>query len=124
MNGRTLVAWVVPAIIFAVMAIAIQGTAPWAAEGAGLVAGAGQLEPITRGLFHEHVFALEVLGVLLTAAMIGALVIARPLGAAPDEDAYWSDPEHVELEPEMHIPPAVAAPPPPPHTTTYPEDAQ
>lgn len=90
--------------IFGTMAMSIMDTPDWRQEGQGLPAEASQLDPIVTGIFEEHVFALEVLGVLLTAAMIGALVIARPLGQAPDSVHYWSDPDHAEHEPEMHEP--------------------
>lgn len=44
--------------------------------------------PLVDTMFKPQVLALEVLGILLTAAMIGALVIARPLEAAADESHY------------------------------------
>jgi NADH-quinone oxidoreductase subunit J len=50
--------------------------------------GANDLSRVVDQLFGPQVVALEVLGVLLTAVMIGALVIARPLGTRDDAERY------------------------------------
>lgn len=49
---------------------------------------ANERASVVDTLFGPQVIAFEILGILLTAAMIGALVIARPLGVAPDESHY------------------------------------
>ncbi|HLF16282.1 MAG TPA: NADH-quinone oxidoreductase subunit J [Candidatus Thermoplasmatota archaeon] len=87
MQRRTqlLGAFLVAAAIFWVMDSTIRETDAW--DGAGEATPPG-LDPIVFGLFDKHVIALEVLGVLLTAAMIGALVIARPLTGRPDRENY------------------------------------
>jgi hypothetical protein len=54
----------------------------------GQPAAANDLTGVTDSLFGYDVIAFEVLGILLTAAMIGALVIARPLEAQTDESRY------------------------------------
>jgi hypothetical protein len=66
-----------------------------AAEAALVVAATAVTMPVAEdfdtladGLFSTNVIALEVLGVLLTAAMIGAMVIARPLEGRPDSENY------------------------------------
>src|SRR5688572_183399 len=97
MNARTvrlLTAAAISLATFAVMALSIQDTREWARDGKGL---GDQLTLTTDGLFDTHVIAFEVLGILLTAAMIGALVIARPLGQAPDE-ANYDPPTPEQLE--------------------------
>ncbi len=96
---QVLGAAIVAAAIFAAMALSIRDTAPWQADGAD--GGAGDLDALVTGLFDTHVIALEVLGILLTAAMIGALVIARPLGQAPDADHY-PHPSREEVSAAQH----------------------
>lgn len=54
---------------------------------------ASQTSTLVDLLFDTWSVPLEVLGLLLTAAMIGALVIARPLGQAPDASNY-TKPDH------------------------------
>lgn len=79
-------------LLFAVMGLIISTTEPWQAKNAGNATDAGtqanDLGGITDSLFGPDVLAFEVLGILLTAAMIGALVIARPLDALSDESRY------------------------------------
>lgn len=70
--------------LFLLMAYAVSQSAPWFEEGTGTE----DIDAIVQDLFTDHVIALEVLGVLLTAAMIGALVIARPLVSGLDSDHY------------------------------------
>ncbi len=72
-------------VAFGTIAIAVTQTAPWYEEGVG---GAETYDAIVQDLFTDHVIALEVLGVLLTAAMIGALVVARPLTGGADTANY------------------------------------
>jgi hypothetical protein len=96
-------------VIFAVMALLVRGVAPWRAgpDGTGP---ANDLQSVVDTLFGDDVIAFEVLGVLLTAAMIGALVIARPMEAQTDESRYShptaeqvaatdriSDPKHAHM---------------------------
>ncbi len=80
-------------LVYYAMDSAIRDTPSWSDEPKGLGSEDEQMTGLVIGLFEEHVLALEVLGVLLTAAMIGAMVIARPLGQAPDKNNYRSDPE-------------------------------
>ncbi len=49
---------------------------------------AEDMDALVDALFDDHVLALEVLGILLTAALIGAMVIARPLGTVDDATNY------------------------------------
>lgn len=72
---------------------AVAATTPWMGMGAPEAIGpAGapieEADLLADLLFGHYVLAFEILGVLLTAAMIGALVIARPLGQEPDESHY------------------------------------
>ncbi len=71
--------------IYATIDATIRDTAPWQSTGAG---GSENLDAVVTGIFSDHVLAFEVLGVLLTAAMIGAMIIARPLGRPLDSDNY------------------------------------
>lgn len=78
-------------VLFAAMALAVRGTAPWRAEGTDegqAQAEANDLQGLVDSLFGPNVLAFEILGVLLTAAMIGALVVARPMEAPDDADRY------------------------------------
>lgn len=72
--------------LFGVMAFTSWNTEPWQTGGAG----ADDLDALVTSIFtpEGHVFALETLGILLTAAMIGALVIARPMGSVDDDKHY------------------------------------
>jgi hypothetical protein len=83
--------------IFGVMALSILDTEPWAQEGTTTDSeNANNISTIVDTLFGKQVIAFEILGILLTAAMIGALVIARPLGVAPDESHYTVPSEEQE----------------------------
>jgi hypothetical protein len=91
--------------IFGVMVLTIGDVTGWRRDGAGMET---EVEPLVDALFDQHVIAFEVLGILLTAAMIGALVIARPLGQPPDE-THYAKPTPRQLaasqdqaNPEMH----------------------
>jgi hypothetical protein len=80
---------VVAIAIFAVMGLTVTKTQPWAESGnATAQQQANDLDNITGSLFGRMVVPFEVLGILLTAAMIGALVIARPMEAPSDESRY------------------------------------
>jgi hypothetical protein len=79
-------------LLFLVMGLIVANTDPWQADNgsasANNTAQANDLTGVTGSLFGPDVIAFEVLGILLTAAMIGALVIARPLDAPTDESRY------------------------------------
>jgi hypothetical protein len=76
-------------LLFALMAFTIAGTEPWSGTGTqDNVTKANDQATMVDTLFGPQVVAFEVLGILLTAAMIGALVIARPIDAAEDESHY------------------------------------
>ncbi len=52
-------------------------------------------------LFTKYVWAFEITGVLLTVAVVGAVVLSRRLsGEAIDLDEFPPDPEELEPEPE------------------------
>jgi hypothetical protein len=90
MNDRrrtVLLGAVVALAIFAVMGLTIAATEPWQGS-AEPTSDANDLGAVVDSLFGPNVIAFEVLGVLLTAAMIGALVIARPLDAPADASNY------------------------------------
>lgn len=72
------------------------------AETTGAITSADDLDGLVTALFKDHVFTLEVLGVLLTAAMIGALVIARPLDGIEDRRHYDTHSE-AELATSMSL---------------------
>ncbi|MEK6976066.1 MAG: NADH-quinone oxidoreductase subunit J [Candidatus Thermoplasmatota archaeon] len=75
--------------LFAMMGLAITGTQPWDGEGTQEnVTKANDQASVVDTLFGPQVVAFEVLGILLTAAMIGALVIARPVDAEADDSHY------------------------------------
>ena len=76
-------------VLFALMGTIIAGVEPWEAEATDAdITAANDQGALADTLFGPQVLALEVLGILLTAAMIGALVIARPLDAVDDEAHY------------------------------------
>ncbi|MGB0653601.1 MAG: NADH-quinone oxidoreductase subunit J [Thermoplasmatota archaeon] len=72
-------------LIYAMIDASIRDVDAWGEEREG---NSEDLATIVDALFEDHVFAFEVLGVLLTAAMIGAMVIARPMAQQPDEEHY------------------------------------
>lgn len=79
----------VAVVLFVLMALTIRGTAPWAGAATDeSVDAANDQSALVQALLDGQVVPFEVLGILLTAAMIGALVIARPLDAEPDESHY------------------------------------
>ena len=76
-------------LLFTLMGLTIGDVDAWSAEGTQEnVTAANDQATLVDAMFGPQVIALEVLGILLTAAMIGALVIARPLDAEPDESHY------------------------------------
>lgn len=87
MKAWNLFAFFLAVAILGLLVAAVQSPAPWQEEGAG---GAEDFGTLAEGIFSEHVLALEVLGVLLTAAMIGAMVLARPLGLPTDQEMHYS----------------------------------
>ena len=93
MNARTrtvLVGAAVSLLLFGVMAVIVAGTEPWQQDTADEAAStqANDTQAVVDSLFGPNVIGFEVLGILLTAVMIGALVIARPLDAQSDADRY------------------------------------
>lgn len=46
------------------------------------------MEQLANGIFDTHVIGFEALGILLTAVMIGAMIIAKPLGGRMDAENY------------------------------------
>ena len=100
MNRRMtlLLGAVVAVAIFAVMGLTVSKTQPWHDTGdAAAQQQANDVGGITGALFGPFVVPFEVLGVLLTAAMIGALVIARPMEALQDSERY-SHPTAAQVE--------------------------
>ncbi|HET6398550.1 MAG TPA: NADH-quinone oxidoreductase subunit J [Candidatus Thermoplasmatota archaeon] len=87
---RNLLAALAALALFGLMAMAVRDAEGWATspDTSALGESPQQLDALVSLLFGDHVLAFEVLGVLLTAAMIGALVVARPLHVKPDEDNY------------------------------------
>jgi len=79
---QVLLGTAVAGIIFLLMAMSIQEATPWNRAPIG---NAESVPGITEGAFTTHLMAFEVLGVLLTAAMVGALVIARPFHQSVDD---------------------------------------
>lgn len=76
--------------LFTAMGLIVAGTEPWQQDTAGedAAAQANDTQAVVDSLFGPNVVAFEVLGVLLTAVMIGALVVARPLDAQSDAERY------------------------------------
>ncbi len=86
-------------VTFAMIAVSVQDATPWwtATEVA-----AEDLDALVESLFSTNVFAFEALGVLLTAAMIGAMIIARPMHGRPDSENYPIVTDQ-ELEAAQHV---------------------
>ncbi|HEX2066210.1 MAG TPA: NADH-quinone oxidoreductase subunit J [Candidatus Thermoplasmatota archaeon] len=93
-------------LLFAVLALAIHGTPAWR-ETAATPAG---VEAIADALFGPLVIPFEVLGVLLTAVMVGALVIARPLTVHGSEETSLVHPNLAPPEGASLAPPPADAP--------------
>jgi NADH-quinone oxidoreductase subunit J len=88
-SGTRMLGFAIAVLLAGLMASIVQATAPWKATASdATVASANDLTTLVDAMFGRQLIALEVLGVLLTAVMIGALVIARPLGVVPDEAHY------------------------------------
>ena len=93
MNARTrtvVIGAVVSLALFATMAFIVAGTEPWQQDSGNETAmeAANDTQGLVDAMFGADVIAFEVLGILLTAVMIGALVIARPLDAQSDSERY------------------------------------
>ena len=98
-RAQVILALVVAAAIFAVMARSITSVDAWGVAG---TADAGTTDDLVTALFDKHLIAFEALGILLTAAMIGALVIGRPLDAVADA-SHYPKPTARELEATVHV---------------------
>ena len=99
MNRRLQLAFgaIVAVVLFAAMAFTIADVPAWEGEGTqGNVTAANGQDTLADTLFGPQVIAFEVLGILLTAAMIGALVIARPIDAQ-DDDAHYTQPTEQQV---------------------------
>jgi hypothetical protein len=94
---QLLVAALVALAILSVMVLAIRATPDWRQAGTDGSDSANDMTGITDALFGPQVIPFEVLGVLLTAIMIGALVTARPLTVHGSEE---SSIVHPNLAPE------------------------
>lgn len=89
-------------VLFALMGLAITSTDAWEGEGTQEnVTKANDQATLVDTMFGPQVVAFEVLGILLTAAMIGALVIARPIDAVEDESNY-SHPTEAQVAESDH----------------------
>jgi hypothetical protein len=105
MNRRATLAFgaIISLVIFAVMGVVVTNTTPWDQSGSDAsTAQANDLDSVVNNLFGPQVIAFEVLGILLTAAMIGALVIARPMDAVTDESRY-SHPTAEQVAETQHV---------------------
>ena len=85
---------------FAALAVTVaftnhsQLTGQPSAQGALDAAGASDIETIGKALFTDYLFAFEITSVLLTIAVIGAVVLARRIRNEPiDLDEFESAPE-------------------------------
>ncbi len=85
---------------FVFMAVAISGVDAWSEGNDG---SAEDFTTLTDALFSDHVLALEVLGILLTAAMIGAMIIARPMGSVDDSVNYPTKISGASLSHLQHV---------------------
>jgi NADH:ubiquinone oxidoreductase subunit 6 (subunit J) len=59
-------------VLFAVIAFAVAETVPWYRP----VGGGEDAQGVADALFTRYVVAFEVLGILLTAALLGAMYLA------------------------------------------------
>jgi hypothetical protein len=106
-SGRswsTFVGATVSAGLFVLMALVVVGTQPWQGDSGNetSIQQANDTQGVVDSLFGPNVIGFEVLGILLTAIMIGALVIARPLDAQSDADRY-SHPTAAQVAESDHI---------------------
>ncbi|HUR62571.1 MAG TPA: NADH-quinone oxidoreductase subunit J [Candidatus Thermoplasmatota archaeon] len=99
-------------LLFLVLALAIRATPAWPQQ-PGTPNDYGALADV---LFGPLVIPFEVLGILLTAAMIGALVTARPLTVHGTEESSLVHPNLAETPvavlPASDAPVPTAAPAP------------
>ena len=107
MNDRTrtvLIGAAVSLALFAVMGLIVAKTEPWQQDTADEAnsAKANDVQAVVDTLFGPDVIGFEVLGILLTAIMIGALVIARPLDAQSDSERY-SHPTAAQVAESDHV---------------------
>lgn len=98
MKAWNLFALLLALVILATMVLAVQSPPSWQAEGVG---DAEDFATLADGIFSKHVLALEVLGILLTAVMIGAMTIARPLGLPTDREMHYATRIDDELMEEL-----------------------
>jgi hypothetical protein len=106
------IAALIALLLFAVLALAIKVTPAWVQQ-PGTPNDVGAM---TDSLFDAQVIPFEVLGILLTAVMIGALVTARPLTVHGNEETSLVHP-NLSQEPAPAAPadaPAAPASPAPP----------
>ena len=107
MNDRTrtvLIGAAVSLTLFGVMAFIVAGTEPWQQDTGNETASAqaNDVQGVVDSLFGPNVIGFEILGILLTAIMIGALVIARPLDAQSDSERY-SHPTAEQVAESDHV---------------------
>jgi hypothetical protein len=82
------VAALIALILFLVLILAIRATPAWAQQPGT----PNDYTNLTDALFGPQVIPFEVLGILLTAVMIGALVTARPLTVHGSEESSMTHP--------------------------------
>lgn len=83
----SLLATVVTLAIFIVMAIGIQAVPQWqSAPAEAASAQSNNIDNVVNTLFDTLAIPFEILGILLTAVMFGALVIARPITVTGNEE--------------------------------------
>lgn len=73
-------------LLFAMFDLSIRATDAWQDEGEANVE---DMDTLVEAIFDTELMAFEALGILLTAAMIGALVIARPIGHVEDDEVPY-----------------------------------
>jgi hypothetical protein len=105
---QVLLAAVVALLLFAVLAMAIRATPAWTQQPGA----PNDYESLTDALFGPQVIPFEVLGVLLTAVMIGALVTARPLTVHGSEESGQTHP-NLSPTPVAVLPETPLVPPTP-----------
>ncbi len=101
-RARKIGAAAVVLLTFAMIAISVGDAAPWWIEREG---GVEDLDDLVASMFEvdaTNLIAFEALGVLLTAAMIGAMIIARPMHGRLDSENYPVVLDS-ELEATQHI---------------------
>jgi len=81
---------IVVGVAFCVGSFCVSSPGAWVGEMGteSNVAAANELEKVVGALFDAQVVPFEILGVLLTAVMVGALVLARPMQAPADSERY------------------------------------